>query len=83
MSHKISEKSDEARRNTFPWSSSDQNVQKGYPKASKMAIFGKTAIFLTKNTFIPLNFKLFNGVNVFIVELFLLYQTPTTGSALW
>ena len=33
--------------------------------------------------FIPLPFKLFNGVNVFIVELFLLYQTSTTGSTLW
>ena len=28
--------------------------------------------------FIQLHFKLFNGVNVFIVELILLYQTPTT-----
>ena len=31
------------------------------------------------NNFIQLHFKLFTGVNVFIVELFLLYQTPTTG----
>ena len=27
--------------------------------------------------FIQLHFKLFNAVNVFIVELFLLYQAPT------
>ena len=33
--------------------------------------------------FIQLHFKLFNGVNVFIVELFSLYPTPTTGSTLW
>ena len=35
-----------------------------------------TALF----TFIQLHFKLFNGVNVIIVELFLLYQTPIKGS---
>ena len=36
-----------------------------------------------KNDFIQLHFKLFNGVNVFIVELYLLYQTPTTGYYIW
>ena len=36
-----------------------------------------------ENYFIPLHFKLFNGVNVFIVELILLYQTPTKGYHLW
>ena len=32
--------------------------------------------------FIQLHFKLLNGVNVFIVGFFLLYQTPTTGSTM-
>ena len=35
-----------------------------------------TALF----TFIQLHFKLFNGVDVTINELFLLYQTPIKGS---
>ena len=38
-------------------------------------LYGMKIFF--KNYFIPLNFKLFNEVYVFIVELFLLYQTPT------
>ena len=40
-----------------------------------------TEDFSLIDIFIKLHFKLFNGVNVFIVELFLLYQTLTTGFA--
>ena len=46
-------------------------------------IDGKSSENGEQTSFIPLHFKLFNAVNVFIVELIFLYQTPTTGSTLW
>ena len=40
-------------------------------------IDGKSSENGEQTSFIPLHFKLFNAVNVFIIELIFLYQTPT------